>query len=117
MCLEVRQVGLIAVNRYFLAIVPVQLGNIHPMQHVYVPLMTFPKVERDLLMAAPSFKRVPMAPVDSALSLHEGRQAGHLDTVLIRKFALSATNSFFSEQRSENKRHRIIFLQSFEFYG
>lgn len=30
--------------------------------------MTFPKVVRLLLMLAPSFKRVPLAPVESALS-------------------------------------------------
>lgn len=30
--------------------------------------MTFPKVVSDLLMLAPSFRRVPLAPVESALS-------------------------------------------------
>lgn len=30
--------------------------------------MTFPKVVRDLLILAPSFRRVPLAPVESALS-------------------------------------------------
>ena len=32
--------------------------------------MTFPRVERDLLMAAPSCNLAPVAPVESALSLH-----------------------------------------------
>jgi hypothetical protein len=31
--------------------------------------MTFPRVERDLLMAAPSCNLAPVAPVESALSL------------------------------------------------
>ena len=31
--------------------------------------ITFPSVVRDLLMLAPSFRRLPFAPVDSALSL------------------------------------------------
>lgn len=33
--------------------------------------MTFPRVESDLLMAAPSFSRSPVAPVESARSLTE----------------------------------------------
>ena len=38
-------------------------------QHTIVPLMTFPRVDSDLLMAAPSCSRAPVAPVESALSL------------------------------------------------
>ena len=39
--------------------------------------MTFPRVESDLLMAAPSFSRSPVAPVESARSLtQEGRKNG-----------------------------------------
>lgn len=36
---------------------------------VCIPLMTLPRVESDLLMAAPSCSLAPVAPVDSALSL------------------------------------------------
>ena len=38
---------------------------------LYLPLMTLPRVDRDLLIAAPSCKRAPTAPVDSALSLYK----------------------------------------------
>lgn len=39
-------------------------------QSISLPLMTFPRVDSDLLMAAPSCRRAPVAPVDSALSLY-----------------------------------------------
>lgn len=55
------------------------------------PLMTFPRVESDLLMAAPSFSRSPVAPVESARSLtQEGRKNGQGCMVTTAQTVLNA---------------------------
>ena len=53
--------------------------------------MTFPRVESDLLMAAPSFSRSPVAPVESARSLtQEGRKNGQGCMVTTAQTVLNA---------------------------
>lgn len=46
-----------------------KLSNWYSTKNFVLPLITFPSVDRDLLMAEPSFSRSPVAPVESARSL------------------------------------------------
>ena len=92
--------------------------------------MTLPRADKEVLMAAPSFKRAPVAPVESARSLHAKKtrfisernehemvmrckviSPGRIDDILFR-FMMGCTMLFFiNELIIMNVINIIIMIQ------